>query len=139
MELATCSYSEYRPEMGVAIRTTAGGARWFSHPLGGHAQLITPTRQLLDQKLPKDAYEFSYRRTLNERGIDPIHRELSALAAKHNGNRLVLLCFDRMDKPENWCHRVMFSAWWTEQTGEEIAELGDNCFDLSRPGQPGLF
>lgn len=138
MDLATCSYGEYRPDMGVAIRTTAGHPRFFRQPVGGHAKLITPTRQLLAANLPADAYEFQYRRMLNEHGIQAIHTELAALAAANAGGRLVLLCFDRMNKPENWCHRRMLARFWAESTGEEIPELGDNCFDAPHE-QGGLF
>lgn len=138
IRLATCSYSEFRPDMGTAIRTTAGGARWFSHQLGGHAKLVTPTRELLAANLPKDAYEFSYRRMLNDTGIEAIRAELARLAAANGDSRLVLLCFDRMNKPENWCHRRMLAAYYLEQTGEAIPELGDNVFEQPWD-QGGLF
>lgn len=128
MELATCTYQEFTPGMGAPIRTTAGHPRFpLGYELAGHARLVTPTRELLTQNLPKDAYEFSYRRILNGYGIDRIYSELAGLAARNGGARLVLLCFDRFDrlKPaEAWCHRRMLATWWLEQTGEEIPELG---------------
>jgi hypothetical protein len=128
MDLATCTYQEFTPGMGAPIRTTAGHPRFpLGYELAGHARLITPTRELLAQNLPKDAYEFSYRRILNGHGIDRIYAELAGLAARNGGARLVLLCFDRYDrlKPADaWCHRAMFARYWLEQTGEEIPELG---------------
>ncbi|MFJ7489706.1 hypothetical protein ACIQZB_00345 [Streptomyces sp. NPDC097727] len=130
MQLATCTYQEFTPTMGAPIRTTAGAPRWsLGYQLAGHAKLITPTRELLAANLPEDAYEFSYRRILNGHGIDRIHAELATLAARTGGARLVLLCFDKMNKPENWCHRRMLAAYWLEQTGDEIPELGVNCFE----------
>ncbi|WP_245726947.1 hypothetical protein [Streptomyces longwoodensis] len=111
--------------MGAPIRTTAGAPRFaLGYQLAGHARLITPTRQLLAQNLPRDAYEFHYRRLLNGQGIDRIYTELAGLAARAGADRLVLLCFDRLNKPENWCHRTMFAAWYLENTGEEVPELG---------------
>jgi hypothetical protein len=125
MQLATCTYQEFTPGMGAPIRTTAGAPRFaLGYQLAGHARLITPTRQLLAQNLPRDAYEFQYRRLLNGQGIDRIYAELSGLAARIGADRLVLLCFDRLNKPENWCHRTMFAAWYLENTGEEVTELG---------------
>lgn len=128
MELATCTYQEFTPDMGAPIRTTAGHPRFpLGYELAGHARLVTPTRELLAQNLPRDAYEFSYRRILNSYGIDRIYAELAGLAARNAGARLVLLCFDRFDrlKPADaWCHRRMLATWWLEQTGEEVPELG---------------
>ncbi|MEH0579075.1 MULTISPECIES: hypothetical protein [Streptomyces] len=128
MELATCTYQEFAPGVGAPIRTTVGHPRFpLGYELAGHARLITPTRELLAQNLPKDAYEFSYRRILNGHGIDRIHAELAGLSARHGGARLVLLCFDRYDRlkpPNDWCHREFFAKWYLEQTGEEIPELG---------------
>ncbi|WP_406321814.1 hypothetical protein [Streptomyces sp. NBC_00519] len=131
MDLATCTYQEFTLSMGAPIRSTAGNPRWpLGYQLAGHAQLITPTRDLLAANLPEDAYEFSYRRLLNGHGIDRIHAELAGLAARNSGARLVLLCFDKLDKPGNWCHRTQFARWWLEQTCEEISELG------ARPATP---
>ncbi|MFE9127781.1 hypothetical protein ACFYOF_20640 [Streptomyces sp. NPDC007148] len=124
MDLATCTYQEYTPGMGAAVRTTAGHPRFFRQPIGGHAKLITPTRQLLAANLPADAYEFQYRRMLNEHGIKAIHTELAAISAANGGQTLVLCCFDVLSKPGNWCHRSMLAAFWREETGEEIPELG---------------
>ncbi|MFE6551705.1 hypothetical protein ACFVHS_25345 [Streptomyces sp. NPDC057746] len=124
MDLATCTYQEYVPGMGVAVRTTAGHPRFFRQPIGGHAKLITPNRQLLAANLPADAYEFQYRRMLNEHGIEAIHTELAAISAASGGRTLVLCCFDVLSKSGNWCHRSMLAAFWREETGEEIPELG---------------
>ncbi|MER6559743.1 hypothetical protein ABT300_18815 [Streptomyces sp. NPDC001027] len=139
MDLATCTYQEFTPPMGAPIRTTAGHPRFpLAYELAGHARLITPTRELLAQNLPKDAYEFSYRRLLNGQGIHRIHAELAGLAARTGAARLVLLCFDRYDRlkpPNDWCHREFFAKWWLEQTGEEIPELGAR----SATPPPALF
>ncbi|MGA5599604.1 hypothetical protein ACPCUF_00960 [Streptomyces griseoincarnatus] len=139
MDLATCTYQEFTPDMGAPIRTTAGHPRFpLGYELAGHARLITPTRELLVQNLPRDAYEFSYRRLLAAHGIQRIYAELAALSARAGGARLVLLCFDRLDKlkpADAWCHRTMWATWWLEQTGEKVPELGA----LPTPPPPSLF
>ncbi|WP_030236844.1 hypothetical protein [Streptomyces sp. NRRL S-350] len=129
LNLATCTYQEYRPPMGLAVRTTVGGARFFTEPVAGHAQSITPSRDLVDAArngLPADAYELQYRRMLNATGIDAIRAELEFIARRSGAGDtpLVLLCFDVLSKPGNWCHRNQFSRWYEEVTGEVIPELG---------------
>ncbi|MGW1989602.1 hypothetical protein [Embleya sp. NPDC001921] len=126
--LATCTYQEFAPHMGTPVRTTVGHPRFpLSYQLGGHATLITPTRDLLKVNA-RDAYEWGYRRLLNERGIDAIAAELAAIArANDPGRPIVLLCFDRLDRlkpPDNWCHRSFAATWYAEQTGEPVPELG---------------
>jgi hypothetical protein len=132
LQLATCTYQEFAPHMGTPVRTTAGHPRFpLAYQLAGHARLVTPTRDLLKVKA-RDAYEFGYRRLLNGNGFDNIRRELTSIAGAFDLDApLVLLCFDRLDRltpPDNWCHRSMLAAWWTEQTGQAVPELG---------GQPG--
>jgi len=125
--LATCTYQEFRADMaGAPVRSTVGYPRFsLTYTLAGHARLIAPQRPMLN--LPKDAFMLSYRRLLDRAGVDAIRQELINIVGA--GNRAVLLCFDRLDRPtkdggENWCHRTMFAAWWQEKTGEEVPELG---------------
>ncbi|MFD3851668.1 hypothetical protein ACFWVB_38220 [Streptomyces microflavus] len=139
LELATCTYQEFTPDMGTPVRSTAGHPRFpLAYQLGGHAKLITPTRDLLKINA-RDAYEFGYRRLLNGNGLDNIRRELARIAAASPvDGPLVLLCFDRFDKlspPDDWCHRSMFARWYTEQTGDEVPELGSR----PRTAPPTLF
>lgn len=142
VRLATCTYQEFAPHMGTPVRTTAGHPRFpLSYRLAGHARLVTPTRDLLSINA-RDAYEWGYRRLLNERGIDAIRNELVAIAGAHDlDSPLVLLCFDRLDKAplaDAWCHRTMLAAWWTEQTGDEVPELGALPAAAPQP-PPSLF
>ncbi|MFF4391467.1 hypothetical protein ACFY0G_32465 [Streptomyces sp. NPDC001552] len=128
LRLATCTYQEFAPHMGTPVRTTYGHPRFaLPYQLGGHAQLITPTRDLLRIKA-QDAYEFSYRRLLNGNGLENVQRELGAIAGANDLDApLVLLCFDRLDRltpPDDWCHRLHFGRWYAEQTGQEVPELG---------------
>ncbi|WP_199570556.1 hypothetical protein [Streptomyces murinus] len=142
IQLATCTYQEFAPHMGTPVRTTVGHPRFaLSYQLAGHARLITPTRELLKIKA-QDAYEFSYRRLLNGNGLDAIRRELTGIAGAFDlDSPLVLLCFDRLDRltpPDNWCHRSHFAKWWTEQTGDEVPELGGQATAAPTP-PPTLF
>lgn len=122
MRLATCTYQEFQPAMGVPIRTTVGSPRFkLGYQLAGHATLITPPRSAL--KLPRDAFTLIYRRGLDAAGVDQIRYQLAQLAGGKD-QRLVLLCFDRLDRDGVWCHRTIFREYWQERTGEPVPELG---------------
>lgn len=45
--------------------------------------------------------------------------------ARAEGKELVLLCYEDVRVPGDWCHRTVFAEWWAEQTGELIEELYD--------------
>lgn len=47
--------------------------------------------------------------------------------AQSEGKELVLLCFEDVRIPEDWCHRTVFAEWWAENTGEVIEELPDSA------------
>lgn len=138
IKLATCTYQEFTPTMGTPVRTTAGHPRFpLTYQLGGIARSVTPTRDLLKIEA-EDAYEWAYRRLLAARGLDTIREELTAIAGVNDlDSPLVLLCFDKLSKPGNWCHRTMFARWWTEETGEPVPELGAS--PASSPAPPSLF
>lgn len=36
---------------------------------------------------------------------------------------IVLLCFEDLTKPGEWCHRCVFAEWWQNKTGQKINEL----------------
>ena len=46
-------------------------------------------------------------------------------AAQSEGKQLVLLCYEDVRIPEDWCHRTVFAEWWAENVGELIEELPD--------------
>lgn len=45
--------------------------------------------------------------------------------ARAEGKELVLLCYEDVRVPGDWCHRTVFAEWWAEKTGELIEELYD--------------
>lgn len=71
----------------------------------------------------RDAYEAAYRDHLNRIGVERLREEFAALRAAHGGQPLVLLCYESLRRPDEWCHRRMFAAWWEEQTGERVPEF----------------
>lgn len=124
LDLFTCSYGEYRPRMGVAVRTTAGAPPgWFTAANEtAHAKLVTPRWSFL--RKPKAAYEPEYLAMLDGHGVQAVADELLGITQMNGDHRLVLLCFDDLRQPSGWCHRTMFARWWTENTGDPCREVG---------------
>jgi hypothetical protein len=119
MQLATCSYTEMATDKGVAIRTSLGAPRWkLKYDIAGNIRAISPASAYL--KKPFEEYRAAYRAQLEFFGVDSIRAEL----AKFGDGPLVLLCFEKLWEPGNWCHRTLFAQWWQEQTGETVPELG---------------
>lgn len=74
-----------------------------------------------------DEYRPAYMAKLDSLGkhkVISIVRELEK-AADQEGKILVLLCYEDVRVPGEWCHRTLFSEWWEKNTGEIIEELRD--------------
>jgi hypothetical protein len=123
VQLFTCRYQRFQPDMGLPVRATVGYPRFVRYELAGHARLISPTWPMLT--LDYDTYLSRYRLLLGEAGVDAIRGELEAIADDCADPRLVLLCFEDLSQPDTWCHRRMFAEWWTQQTGEPVPELAE--------------
>jgi len=120
--LATCSYSEFRPDMGTPVRTSLGRPRWWTGTLsvGALVTEITPRGWYL--RSPEPEYVLAYNAQLARYGPEVIQGRFDAIAAEH-GEPLVLLCFERLASG-SWCHRSLFSAYWLGETGQVVPELG---------------
>jgi hypothetical protein len=136
-----CSFSELRPEpTQLPVRTSQGWPRYkLRYELQAYCGLVTPGRWFnprLGMELGE--YEENYRRQLDQHGAAQIAKAFTALARKHQVPDLVLLCFDNLSRPGQWCHRSMFADWWLENTGEECTELG-RVYQPPEPPGPDLF
>lgn len=133
LSIATCTYSEFRPEMGIPIRSTVGRVKWFSYFPYGTWQNITPEPWMLNMSY--DRFREKYRQKLDRIGFDTLLGDAQALQAELGDDwefpeQLVVLCFDNLAKPGTWCHRTMFAEWMGEN-GMAVRELG-----RSRPAPP---
>jgi hypothetical protein len=72
-----------------------------------------------------DRVEFTerFRRRLDAKGVDAIQVEFERLLEAHDQRPLMLLCYEDLLKPGEWCHRRTFSTWWLERTGQAIHDL----------------
>ncbi len=111
-------------DSGLApVGTTTGAPRFpLGYELAGNIGLLAPygLREFEDDKT---RFEVAYRARLDGFGVVKIQRLLEAFAKATESPGVVLLCYEQLADPEQWCHRTMFGNWWREQTGDEVAEL----------------
>lgn len=130
----TCSFPEYQPDLAAhPVRISHGFPRYrLSYPLGDKLPALFPSQSLRQQDLARVEFAAAYTAQLDAYGVPGICRDAAALRAAAGldpATPLALLCFEQQGKPArggalNWCHRAMFAAWWTRNTGEPVPELG---------------
>ena len=105
MNLSTSRYADYRPEWGIAIRTTVGRPRWFPHPYV-HARHCTPygVFGVYDDEAEHRA---AYIARLDRHGDDVI-AEINDITDGEGGT---LLCYCRLDLARSFCHRLFLAQW----------------------------
>ena len=76
-------------------------------------------------KMEYEPYREAYFQKLEDIGVDKIIGIVQRLEARASDEDkdLVLLCFEDIRKPDQWCHRTLFAEWWLAHTGEVIEEL----------------
>lgn len=133
--LATCSYREYRPEMGVPVRISLGRPRWWTTPIPDSASIpeLTPRGSYLNA--PEPDFLEAYDAQLSRYGTGHLQARFAAIAGVH-GEPLVLLCFENLATGD-LCHRRQFAAWWYAETGQEVPEMGAQPPSWAPPGREG--
>jgi len=120
--LATCSYKEFTPKMGVPVRTSLGRPRWWKTPIPEAAFVSEITPRGWYFHATEDDFLEAYTAQLDRYGPEAIQARFTAIAAEF-GEPLVLLCFEQLQTGAE-CHRTDFRLWWLRQTGQDIPELG---------------
>lgn len=98
---------------------------------------LAPSREIFRIN-DRETFEPAMRARLDRHyGIDHITGLLAAVTKRAerelgDGTPLVLLCFEDIRLPGQWCHRQIVAAWWEEKTGQRVEEYPD----LSEPKQP---
>jgi hypothetical protein len=105
----------------LLVRTSVGVNRWcptdeFFHLLAPHSEWIG---------LPLEEYAPRYLAMLEGYGVDEIKELMELLweTADEQGKVPVLLCYEALKKPGEFCHRRIFAEWYESQTGLVIPEL----------------
>ena len=141
-QLATCSWKEFRPEMGHPVSISRGGPRarprWAVHVDSHPGNPGYPAQDKIWSLCPSaenfrithiPTFEVEYAKQLDHIGVDAIQALLYQASKDIGGNAgyaepLVLLCFEQDVTALHGCHRRRFAAWWYERTGQWIPELG---------------
>jgi hypothetical protein len=128
MQIATSRYQAHDLILasGLAPVATTVGKPKFSlrYELAGACALIAPLG-VFGRDLSDEEFEAGYRARLDSFGVPEIRADLVKLVGDWPG--CVLLCF--CDLAQSRCHRRLFSRWWQERTGEEVAELTELTLD----------
>jgi len=117
-ELATARYSAWAPWMGVPIATSIGQPKWM------------PGLEQMPSAKPfgifgKHETEFEFRLAYEHKldtTSEKVRADLQRISARYPNERLVLLCWEDLSKPGEWCHRRML-ADWLEGKGITVPEL----------------
>lgn len=116
--LGVSRYQSYQEWMGVPIATSTGKPKWM--PGIEDFRAVTPYG-IFGQYDTEFSFRVAYLKRLDEKA-DEIHRTLLRLSDKYPGQRLVMLCWDDLTKPDGWCHRTMLTEWLAGK-GVEAPEL----------------
>ncbi|MEV0281791.1 DUF488 family protein [Streptomyces sp. NPDC050610] len=122
LTLFTNRYQEFQPPQGVPVRITLGAPRFkLSYPLKRAVRELAPRREYFSKPLPE--FTAAYRADLDKLGAERIAEELRKITEAEGSHRLVLLCFEDLSDPTQWCHRRIFASWWKDITGDAVREL----------------
>jgi len=110
-----------RPDL-VKVAIIVGKPRW---PVGFDyvtLNILAPYGRLFTIN---DRLQFTqaYFGKLDSLGVGVIPAEFERISNEHGDKDLVLLCYENLTKPGEWCHRQVFAEWWLQETGEVIEEL----------------
>jgi len=122
VELATSRYADFCEEMGVPVRISVGAPRFpLGYDLEEHIPELYPTWAML--KMEPEQYDALFFAKLEKVGVERLRSISTAIAERHGGRRLVLLCYEDVLGKGQSCHRRGFAKWWLEKTGVEIREI----------------
>ena len=120
--LVTCSYRDYRPEMGVPVATSVGRNAHFDH--APEVQALRPfgVFRTMDDR-PLEEQVRAYRHRLHQRRAQ-IEDEFRALAAEYPDVPFVVLCWCSAEVARrDECHRRWAAAWFEDLYGHPVPEV----------------
>lgn len=95
-----------------------------NYELAGSDFSLAPKRSMFN--LAKPIFEERYRRQMDSLGVKRIKEELSRFGYG-KVDEMILLCYEDVTNPDEWCHRTVFAKWWEDNTGETVEEYRDNA------------
>jgi hypothetical protein len=91
----------------------------LGYPLEETAESLVPEFAMLGEW---DHLCQTYRHKLDALGVERIGEELFAISARYDGRPLALLDYEDLTRGLR-NHRVVFSHWWEQRTGQAVFEL----------------
>lgn len=119
-DLATCSFADYRPEMGRPIRISLARPKYrTSIESDDRLSALTPHPSYF--RASPEEFDRRYLAQLDRVGVERLRRQFQAL---DDGRPLILLCFEWHPSSGADCHRRRFAEYWELHTGQIIPEIG---------------
>jgi len=91
----------------------------LGYPLEEIAETLVPEFAMLGEW---DHLCQTYWHKLDTLGVERIGEELAGISDRHDGRPLALLDYEDLVRGLR-THRIVFSVWWEEQTGQAVLEL----------------
>lgn len=128
MAIWTSRYSnkELRNGNYYPVGISIGAPRFpLGYDLREQCYSLAPKGYMLNMDI--DRFKPAYYEKLESIGTEKIINMVTRLdeKARAENKELVLLCYEDVRIPEDWCHRTIFAEWWAENMGEIIEELPD--------------
>lgn len=128
MAIYTSRYSnkELQSDKYYPVGISLGTPKFsLGYELRGHCYSLAPKGYMFN--LEPEPFKEAYYKKLYNIGSEKIKDMVIRFdkAAQQEGKELVLLCYEDIRIPSDWCHRSVFADWWAENTGEIIEELID--------------
>jgi hypothetical protein len=109
----------------VPVAITLSTPKWpLGYEVAAQLKLLAPPGYLFHEN-DEAVFTRKFRHHLYKVGVEAIRQALEQITADNGGRDIVLLCWERVDRPGDWCHRRVFAKWWQDQTGELVEELED--------------
>lgn len=111
----------------VRVGITVGKPHRIKYSLAAIVSPLAPHGRLFEMTDP-DEFIPLYVERLVSHGVAQLGGILANISQANGGGDLVLLCYEdcRYDEEgllNDWCHRLVFAAWWYEQTGEPVLDV----------------
>jgi len=126
----------------VPVGITRGAPRFaLGYELRANLYDFAPTYAMMkmaDGEHGRAAFTQAMRERLDALGPLRAREQLEAMQDGEAG--IVLLCYEDLTQPGQWCHRQIVAAWLDEQLGLTVQELEDPGQVKKKPSpQAGLF
>jgi len=140
MRTWTSRYSNKELQNGnyYTVGISVGKPRWpLGYTVNEQCYAIAPTRNMLD--MPYGEYRVAYFDKLNQLGLAKVCNLIdtwNSNAFSKGKTEVVLLCYEDIRKPDDWCHRTLFAEWLYNQVKLEITELTDPSVPRFKKPEP---